>query len=1461
VEELLLTLAVLIGLALLIMPVVALALVVGARKRLQALESEVELRKIELRYLYDRLDADKKARDAAQARARATLDAPERSSTTSAERARRSEAAADGVHPGNVLDSESTDTAPSLPATLEDEGALAAARDALPGPRDATQGPSPQDRSTDTDASSADASSVGTSSAGAAIAGASSAGASSAPGADPASSPGLGAAGRRPPGRVPPPQRPAEPQVPFEQRLATWFTRIGAGALLLGILYFYKYAVDNEWIGPAGRVAAGAGIGLVIIIVAEVIRAKTKPAFVQVLLGVGLAFLYVTAYASSAFYHLVAVPAAFGINAIILVLGAVLAWRHRAEAVLVLVSIAGFMNPVLLSTGEDRPFALFTYLLAMTSVTLIVAVKERFRIAVAISVVGVAALFMGWYDRYFEVFDHRGLEWAADRPPEELVGAYLELSARLVPLVFVALFTAQWLVAAFALRRTVPDAPATPSPDDTSADARAAIGAATQGATSKALAISALLLSHVGATALLYDHVRLLGGAMIALAVLAVLALRALDASRFLLVPMLAAFALLAGLTADVRGKDHLLLLGLMGLWSSVYVVAFLKEVADEHRALSKADAIRAAIGIGAFAVLATILLFPGGHFLVLGAVLTLASAALVVIAGRASFAILAPVTLALALLPWLGAAVAIPERGDHVDFAFLGLAAAWWGVYAVTLTRDALTGRDRSWTALVTLALAGLAFLGIGLSSTSEETPTLRALLTALVGVVDLALATLLARKNEAALRPWVTVLAALALGLFAPAVAFGLSGATITVAWALLMLVAVIILAESREPVWLSLAVVLGSITLFRVLAVDVEGVASALREFTWSGGRRGVLSVPAFLNARAYGLASLGLSLLAAAFVMARAAKRTLEGARVSSKTLLALAPVAATIAYALLTTLLVVETRTALLELPAPPPMPLDSEELSIFMMSVDAAKAEHRNLLAMSTTLILAVVAMALLGAGFAARDPFHRYLGLALFLGTIGKLVMWDVWNLPRLYQVVVLTFVGVLLLGSGFLYARLKALFRGEAAAITGLLVILCASQPANADVPPPKARLVEVGRYAHKAAIEGVAGPGDYAIPISAALYQKSQSEGLFTDVRITDAEGREVPYVVESVPPTRIATDVEGRIFDAGTTGDGSYRASFELPENAEPHCEVRLQTSNPGAYLRRTRIETGATANDLQQIASGGMIWSLYGEGGSGSSTTLSYPTSAARWVRITLLPDGDGPLVELQGARFSCLDRETLPPRERIRLTITGTRQDPEQNTTIVELDAGAEGVPIERLHLALGPGELVRRVQVRASSYKSAWPAVGYGLVHRVEGAPEQLSIDVREVRKRWLQLVFEDGANTPVEVTGVEGSFPARTLVFRAKSDGAHTLFVGDRAATAPSYDLVEVFARRMGELVRAPAKLGAIEPNPSLGQKLTDADLPLTERWRGTIGVVLGVALVGLAIWAIRLLKTPRP
>src|SRR5262245_20724043 len=53
-----------------------------------------------------------------------------------------------------------------------------------------------------------------------------------------------------------------------------WLNRIGIFAMLIGVYYFLKYAFDNNWIGPAGRVVIGLAGGLAIVFWSEYVRRR-----------------------------------------------------------------------------------------------------------------------------------------------------------------------------------------------------------------------------------------------------------------------------------------------------------------------------------------------------------------------------------------------------------------------------------------------------------------------------------------------------------------------------------------------------------------------------------------------------------------------------------------------------------------------------------------------------------------------------------------------------------------------------------------------------------------------------------------------------------------------------------------------------------------------------------------------------------------------------------------------------------------------------------------------------------------------------------------------------------------------------------------------------------------------------------------------------------------------------------
>jgi hypothetical protein len=390
-----------------------------------------------------------------------------------------------------------------------------------------------------------------------------------------------------PPPLPPLPQPAAQTEAePLEHRIVlVWFTRIGALAVLAGAAYFFKYAVDNRWIGPAGRVALGALAGVALLAFAEWNRARAKALYVQALQGTGVAILFAAAYASHALYALVPVTAAFAAVAAVALVGGALALRGRSELVLALALVGGLLAPVVLSTGDDRPAALFGYLAVLGALVLAASARLELRIAPFLAMAGTVVLFAGWYSRFFDVRAVYALPWT----PNDVVpaGAYHLLSARLVPLLFVALFAAEWLGFWTRVRRGAPRL---------WADAWLA---------------ASLALAHVLPWALLHDSAPALAAIVLAAGVLSAALLE--RAGRADLQPTSAALAGLlvaasAANTAPGTGTGHAWL-AVAGVWALLHlaIVAYAWRVRGEEPSAPRVvTAALAVLGLAAFAIALT---------------------------------------------------------------------------------------------------------------------------------------------------------------------------------------------------------------------------------------------------------------------------------------------------------------------------------------------------------------------------------------------------------------------------------------------------------------------------------------------------------------------------------------------------------------------------------------------------------------------------------------------------------------------------------------------------------------------------------------------------------------------------------------------------------------------------------------------------------------------------------------
>lgn len=200
----------------------------------------------------------------------------------------------------------------------------------------------------------------------------------------------------------PAPAASLQPKIDLESRIGShWLNRIGITALLIGISYFLKFAFDNNWIGPAGRVTIGLIAGVAVILWSERFRVKGYQAFSYSLKAVGIGALYLSLWAAFQRYSLIPSGVAFTMMFLVTASAAAMALAQDAQILAAFALAGGFSTPLLLSTGQNREVALFSYLVILDVATLVLVRFKPWRRLLVMSYAGTLLLYVGWYSEFY----------------------------------------------------------------------------------------------------------------------------------------------------------------------------------------------------------------------------------------------------------------------------------------------------------------------------------------------------------------------------------------------------------------------------------------------------------------------------------------------------------------------------------------------------------------------------------------------------------------------------------------------------------------------------------------------------------------------------------------------------------------------------------------------------------------------------------------------------------------------------------------------------------------------------------------------------------------------------------------------------------------------------------------------------------------------------------------------------
>lgn len=177
-----------------------------------------------------------------------------------------------------------------------------------------------------------------------------------------------------------------------------FLTIFGIVTLVLGIAYFVKYAIDQNWINETFRVLIGLVVGLSIIGIAHKIR-KNYAIFSSILIGGGLTVLYFTLTIAFREYQLLSQHVTFTLLTLVTIFSIVMAMLYNRQVLAIFSILGGFTAPLMISTGESNYIFLFAYLVILNFSMLFMASRKNWQVISFIAFCFTSIYSISWIDQ------------------------------------------------------------------------------------------------------------------------------------------------------------------------------------------------------------------------------------------------------------------------------------------------------------------------------------------------------------------------------------------------------------------------------------------------------------------------------------------------------------------------------------------------------------------------------------------------------------------------------------------------------------------------------------------------------------------------------------------------------------------------------------------------------------------------------------------------------------------------------------------------------------------------------------------------------------------------------------------------------------------------------------------------------------------------------------------------------
>ena len=365
-------------------------------------------------------------------------------------------------------------------------------------------------------------------------------------------------------------------------------------------------------------------------------------------------------------------------------------------------------------------------------------------------------------------------------------------------------------------------------------------------------------------------------------------------------------------------------------------------------------------------------------------------------------------------------------------------------------------------------------------------------------------------------------------------------------------------------------------------------------------------------------------------------------------------------------------------------------------------------------------------------------------------------------------------------------------------------------------------------------------------------------------YSDIRIIDGQGNEVPYLL-SRNSTSSANTSNARLIDMTQGQDGSTRFVADFGSTGVVRTAVHIGNSSAN-FRRQVSVYSSDSLIPLDSsgwspVTSQGYIFTFTDPytGASSGKDTVSFSPHAARYYKVVIGAGIEGPVIVNAISGY----RDVTVSALSYSRTVTGAvYNNPTKKTSELTLDLGAVGRVSSSVTINSSDTNYSRRVIVDVSDTgaTSSWVYAGQSSISNISTSVFKgysNRVDYPEQRARFIRLSVVNDDNPALSLSQTATvTGPVLSVIFEAHPGVSYSLYYGNPLARQPEYDIARIVSY-IDQSTLAVAPVGSESLNP-LYVAPPEPVVPFTESHAVLLNILLVLVVVGIGVVIFMYLRT---